>query len=658
MLTARLCRTNYSVCLSWSRLKRARTHIFNPIASIDAYRDLQQPVPLSQLQLIDLAYDNGSSPFIANYPAPKHMRLGLRVRRGLRDWRSAVPLADIVSNYQRSDFGHDAMAGLIVGMVTIPQAVAYALLAGVPPQSGLYACLLPMVIYAVFGSSKQLVVGPVAVAALLVTATVSELAPRYSEAYLGITTLLCLQVGLLLGVLRITRMGGLVTLLSHPVINGFVTAAAILIIISQLPSLTGIAVPDNTNPSNALAGLVGKITSLNPYALSFGATALLFLLVSRPLIGKLLHAFGMQEAQDHPLARIGPMICAGVASLVVIAFNLESNLTTVGKIPTGLPEITLPPMSLNIWLELLPAALIIAVVTYVESYSIGTTLATRTNDRINANQELLALGLANISAGFTGAYPVAGSFSRSSVNFAAGARTPASSLVCAVVVVLTLLFFANLFVSLPNAVLAAIVMTSVFGLIDFSKIRTNWKIYRDDSVTEFATIAFVLLLGVEVGLLAGVALSIALFIRNSSQPNITQVGRLGDSEQFRSVKRYPVQVHEQILALRIDENIYFANAAQIEDKLLRRVAGRHGTKHLLLVCNAVNRIDATGLSMLLRVDQQLQSMGVQLHLSDVKGPLLAQLETSQLPMSISGEMFFTADQAFKALTGSALEQAC
>ena len=253
MLTARLCRTNYFVCLSWSRLKRSRTHIFNPIASIDAHRDLQQPVPLSQLQLIDLAYDNGSSPFIANYPAPQHMRLGLRVRRGLRDWRSAVPLADIVSNYQRSDFGHDAMAGLIVGMVTIPQAVAYALLAGVPPQSGLYACLLPMVIYAVFGSSKQLVVGPVAVAALLVTATVSELAPRYSEAYLGITTLLCLQVGLLLGVLRITRMGGLVTLLSHPVINGFVTAAAILIIISQLPSLTGIAVPDNTNPSNALA---------------------------------------------------------------------------------------------------------------------------------------------------------------------------------------------------------------------------------------------------------------------------------------------------------------------------------------------------------------------------------------------------------------------
>ena len=234
------------------------------------------------------------------------MRLGLRVRRGLRDWRSAVPLADIVSNYQRSDFGHDAMAGLIVGMVTIPQAVAYALLAGVPPQSGLYACLLPMVIYAVFGSSKQLVVGPVAVAALLVTATVSELAPRYSEAYLGITTLLCLQVGLLLGVLRITRMGGLVTLLSHPVINGFVTAAAILIIISQLPSLTGIAVPDNTNPSNALAGLVGKITSLNPYALSFGATALLFLLVSRPLIGKLLHAFGMQRPRTtrwHGLVR-------------------------------------------------------------------------------------------------------------------------------------------------------------------------------------------------------------------------------------------------------------------------------------------------------------------------------------------------------------------
>ena len=398
------------------------------------------------------------------------MRLGLRIRRGLRDWRSVVPLAGVIGSYRRSDFGHDVMAGLIVGMVTIPQAVAYALLAGVPPQSGLYACLLPMVIYTVFGSSKQLVVGPVAVAALLVTATVSELAPRYSEAYLGITTLLCLQVGLLLGALRITKMGGLVTLLSHPVINGFVNAAAILIIISQLPSLTGITVYDNTNPSAAITGLLQNITLMNPYALAFGVSALLLLLVSRPLIGRLLRALDVRAAHQHPLTRVGPMLCAIAATLIVTTFNLNSSLATVGVIPTGLPQLTIPPMTLDLWLELLPAALIIAVVSYVESYSIGTTLATRSNDRINANQELLALGLANIGAGFTGAYPVAGSFSRSSVNFAAGARTPASSLVCAVVVVLTLVFAANLFVNLPNAVLAAIVMTSVFGLIDFSKL--------------------------------------------------------------------------------------------------------------------------------------------------------------------------------------------
>ena len=586
------------------------------------------------------------------------MRLGLRIRRGLRDWRSVVPLAGLMGSYQRSDFGHDVMAGLIVGMVTIPQAVAYALLAGVPPQSGLYACLLPMVIYTVFGSSKQLVVGPVAVAALLVTATVSELAPRYSEAYLGITTLLCLQVGLLLGALRITKMGGLVTLLSHPVINGFVNAAAILIIISQLPGLTGITVYDNTNPSAAITGLLQHLTRMNPYAVAFGASALLLLLVSRPLIGGLLHALGVKAAHQHPLTRVGPMLCAMAATLIVTTFNLDGSLATVGVIPTGLPQLTVPPMTVNLWLELLPAALIIAVVSYVESYSIGTTLATRSNDRINANQELLALGLANIGAGFTGAYPVAGSFSRSSVNFAAGARTPASSLVCAVVVVLTLIFAANLFISLPNAVLAAIVMTSVFGLIDFSKIRSNWTIYRDDSITEIATISLVLGLGVELGLLAGVAVSIGFFIRTSSQPNITQVGRLGESEQFRSVKRYAVQLHEQILALRIDENIYFANAGKIEEKLLRRVAGRHGTKHLLLVCNAVNRIDATGLSMLLRVNQQLQRSGVQLHFSDIKGPLMAQLEKTELPAVISGEIFFTTDQAFKTLTGSQHESSC
>ncbi|MEC7105863.1 MAG: sulfate permease [Pseudomonadota bacterium] len=579
------------------------------------------------------------------------MRLGLRVRRGLRDWRSYVPLIATLNSYQRQDLSHDIMAGLIVGMVTIPQAVAYALLAGVPPQSGLYACLLPMVLYAVFGSSKQLVVGPVAVAALLVTATVSELAPRYSEAYLGITTLLCLQVGLILCVLRLTKMGGLVTLLSHPVINGFVNAAAILIIISQLPGLTGIHIDDPTNPSTALLGVAAQLDKANVTALAFGLVALVFLSISRALIARLLHKARVAEANTHPLTRIGPMLCAVVAATLVATFGLQDNLTTVGIIPAGLPQMTLPPMSLTLWLELLPAALIIAVVSYVESYSIGTTLAARTEDRINANQELIALGLANLGAGVTGAYPVAGSFSRSSVNFAAGGRTPVSSLVCALVIILTLLFFANLFVTLPNAVLAAIVMTSVLGLIDFSKIRNNWRIYRDDSLTELATLLLVLVVGVELGLLAGVALSVALFIRNSSQPNITQVGRLGESEQFRSVKRYPVNLHEQILALRIDENIFFANAVQIEEKLLRRVLGRHGTKHLLLVCNAVNHIDATGLSMLLRVNQQLQSSGVQLHFSDIKGPLMQQLDQTELARGISGEIFFNADQAFKSLTG-------
>ena len=377
-------------------------------------------------------------------------------------------------------------------------------------------------------------------------------------------------------------MGGLVTLLSHPVINGFVNAAAILIIISQLPGLTGIHIEDPTNPATALLGVAAQLDQANVTALAFGLVALVFLSVSRPLIAWLLHKARVAEAKTHPLTRIGPMLCAVVAATLVATFGLQDNLTTVGIIPAGLPQMTLPPLSLTLWLELLPAALIIAVVSYVESYSIGTTLAARTEDRINANQELIALGLANLGAGVTGAYPVAGSFSRSSVNFAAGGRTPVSSLVCALVIILTLLFFANLFVTLPNAVLAAIVMTSVLGLIDFSKIRNNWRIYRDDSLTELATLLLVLVVGVELGLLAGVALSVALFIRNSSQPNITQVGRLGESEQFRSVKRYPVNLHEQILALRIDENIFFANAVQIEEKLLRRVLGRHAAEHRLL----------------------------------------------------------------------------
>ena len=575
------------------------------------------------------------------------MRLGLWWKLGLREWPGYIPLIPLLANYDRRDFSHDLGAGLAVGVVTIPQAIAYAFLAGVPPEAGLYACLMPMVLYAIFGSSRQLVVGPVAVSALMVAAAVAEHAPKYSDAYLGITTVLCLQAGIILMLLRLSRMGGLVNLLSHPVITGFVNAAAILIIVSQLPSFTGIEAEDTSSPFSTLSGLLANINTVDVATLAFGAAALVLLLLFRPLALIVLRLVVPTAESSHPLTRIGPMVAAITAVVAVAVFGVEDKIAVVGFVPPGLPTLAAPPFDPELWLALLPSAAIIAVVSYIESFSIGTTLAAKKQERVNPHQELIALGAANIGAAFTGAYPVAGSFSRSSVNYYAGARTPVSSLVCAILIVVALLFFTGLFALLPHAVLAAIVMVSVVGLMDLKSSREHWSIYRHDTITEIVTLVLVLFMGVEIGLITGVLLSVAFFVRTSSRPNITQVGRLGATEHFRSIKRYEVETLPQVLALRIDENIYFANATQIENKLIKRVQKRRGTRHLLVVCSSINMIDATGLRMLHRLNQHLIQADVRLHLCDIKGPLMAQLNETDLLSALSGDIYFNADRAMR-----------
>ncbi len=575
------------------------------------------------------------------------MRLGLWFKLGLRDWPNYVPLIPTLIDYRREHFTHDLVAGLVVGMVTVPQAVAYAFLAGVPPQAGLYACLLPMVLYSLFGSSKQLVVGPVAVAALMVTATAAEHAPRYSDAYLGVTTIMSLQAGIFLWILRLSRMGGLVNLLSHPVITGFVNAAAILIIVSQLPAFAGISSPDTAQPVDILVHVFQSLSDVDALTLAVGAISLALLLVFPKAGVWILEQCGVLISKEHALTRLGPMVVAVLAILWVTLTDNATALNVVGNVPSGLPDIAPPPFDLALWLALLPPSVIIALVAYVESYSIGTTLAVRQQSRVNSHQELIALGAANIGAAFTAAYPVAGSFSRSSVNYYAGAKTPVSNLFCAGVIVIVLLFFTGVFAALPHAVLSAIVMVSVVGMMDLKSSRSHWAIHRHDVITEYATLVLVLFFGVELGLGAGVLLSIAFWIRTSSKPNITQVGRLGDTEHFRSIKRYDVETLPHVLALRVDENIYFANATQIEDKFLKRAQRRKGTEHVLMVCSSINVVDATGLQSLHRLNTNLAQAGITFNMCDVKGTLMPTLTAAGLPGAMTGEIFFTAHRAMK-----------
>ena len=573
-----------------------------------------------------------------------------------------LPIIEVARSYRREDLPHDVVAGVAVGMLTVPQAVAYALLAGLPAQAGLYACLAPMVIHALLSSSRQLIVGPVAIAALMVASTVGQHAAAYSDAYLGITTVLSLQVGLILILLRALQVGGIVNLLSHPVISGFVNGAAVIIIISQLAPLTGIATTARLDDGavDRSAGLVRSVAEVNPTAIALGLGSLLLMAAVRRW-GPALARSGTRTGEDgdvrQALGRTGPVLVTVLGTAVVAGFGLDVGV--VGSVPAGLPELTLPLLDAQLWWDLAPNAVLIALVAFVESYSIGKTLASRQRRRIDSHQELVALGAANIGASLSGAYPVAGSFSRSSVNYASGARTPVSALVCAVIIVLTLLWLTPLFANLPHAVLAAVVIVAVYELADFRSVVRDWRFYRGDVLTHFATFAGVLFAGVEAGLLIGVGISVVLFMRGSARPHIAVVGRLGDTPHFRNVKRYEVRTWPHLVAARIDESFYFANADTLESRLAELLDapedGDRGqaVEHLLIIMSAVNFIDTTGLEMLKRLTHRLARRGVAMHLCEIKGPVRDQLEHVAVDDWLTGRVFQTTDDAFNALTEAA-----
>ena len=571
-----------------------------------------------------------------------------------KDGGSYAPLIGFLRRYERGDFQRDMVAGLIVAAISVPQAVAYAFLAGLPPQAGLYACLAPMVLYAILGSSRHLVVGPVAVAALMVAAAIGVHAPNYQDNHLGVATVICFEAGLFLLLLRVTQMGGLVHLLSHPVVTGFINAAAILIIVSQLSALTGIPKEAGGLPVAAVWSILTQASAVNVATLVLGVASLALLWLARRYGDRLAGRFWAPLANSQTVARAAPLVVLLLASLVAALFGLDADfgVAMAGHVPGGLPELRLPPLEPLMWIEVMPSSAMIAVVAFVESYTIGTSLAAREHTRLDNSQELLALGAANLAAGFTGATPVAGSFSRSSVNYQSGARTPVSSLVCATVILLVLLFLTPLFAALPQAVLAAVVILFVVGLIDLKSIVRHWKFYREDGVTELITLATVLAFGVETGLIAGVLLSIAFFVRRSSRPHIALVGRVGESQSFRAVRRHDVETHDHIAVLRIDENIYFANAYNIETKLHQVIRRRPATDHVVLVCSAVNIIDVSGIEMLVRLNDNLNERGIKLHLSVVKGRVLARLKDSPLLEKLTGHVYFTTNEAMNKLAES------
>lgn len=564
--------------------------------------------------------------------------------------------------YSRDTLLSDGVAAIIVTVMLIPQSLAYAMLAGLPPQAGLYASVAPLVVYAFLGSSRVLAVGPVAVVSLMTAAAISQLqwpgVEPGSAAYAGAALALALLSGAMLLAMGVLRLGFLANFLSHPVISGFITASAVLIAASQLKTLLGIRAEGHTLPELLLA--IGRaLPHTHGLTVAVGAAAVLFLFWSRSRLKPWLLRAGLTLRVADTVTKAAPAMAIALATALAAALQWQAQgLKVVGAIPQGLPPLTLPPLDGALWRELLMPALLISVVGFVESVSVGQTLAARRRQRIEPDRELVALGASNVSAAFTGGFPVTGGFARSVVNFDAGAQTQMAGIFTAAGLLLVSLLLTPWLYHLPQAVLAATIVVAVLSLVDLKLLRRTWIYSRSDFAAAVATIAATLLLGVEQGLVAGVAVSLALYLYRSSRPHIAVVGWVPGTEHFRNVLRHPVRTCDTLLSLRVDESLYFANARYLEDRINEAVAQQPQLRQVVLQCSAINDIDASALESLEAIAHRLRSAGIALHLSEVKGPVMDRLQATEFLHELQaagGRVFLTHYQAMQALAPQVLQ---
>lgn len=557
-----------------------------------------------------------------------------------------LPVLDWGRRYKSETLTNDLVAAAIVTIMLIPQSLAYAMLAGLPPEIGLYASILPIIAYALFGTSRTLAVGPVAVISLMTLTAASDIAPPGSPQFIAAALVLALLSGLMLVLMGVLRLGFLANLLSHPVVSGFITASGLIIATSQLKSILGIRASGEAMPEllRTLWQNVGA-TSLPTVMIGVAATAFLYWV--RKGLKPLLMRMGLAARPADLIAKAGPIAAVAVSTLAVIALDLEAQgVKVVGAIPQSLPPLTVPLFDADLWQRLAVPALLLSIIGFVESVSVAQTLAAKKRQRIRPDQELIGLGAANIAASLSGGYPVTGGFARSVVNFDAGAETPAAGAFTAVGILLAALFLTPLLASLPIATLAATIIVAVLSLVDFKTPVHVFRYSKPDFAAMMATILVTLLAGVEPGVIAGVGLSLALFLWRASRPHAAIVGRVPETEHFRNVKRHKVFTDPRILTIRIDESLTYLNARWLEDYVLEAVAEQPRLRHLILMCSAVNAIDASALESIEAINHRLADAGVKLHLSEVKGPVMDALEHSALPSDLTGQIFLSQNTAF------------
>ena len=563
-----------------------------------------------------------------------------------------LPILFWLKNYTKRDFNGDIFAGIITAVLLVPQGIAYAMLAGLPAEVGLYASILPPAIYVLLGTSRTLSVGPVSIAAIMIASAIS--APELSLLGSPVENaiILAAEGGCILLLMALLRMGGLVNFISHPVLTGFTSGAAILILFSQLPHLLGL--------SKNLCGLdlactLSYFKESNLYTVVLSLISLVVLILFGLPLKALLARFNFSQAIISGISKCAPLLTVTITTMLVAQLGLtDQNVAVVGDIQSGLPQISFAFIeNSEQWRALLPSASFIAIIAYIESVAIAKVTASLRNQKIDPNQELIALGFANIATAFSGGMSVAGGFSRTMVNYSAGARTQMAMLIAVGLLSIVVMFFADQFSNLPKAALAAIILIAIFPLIKIRDILTTWKYDQGDGVAEVMTLLGVLVLGIEEGIALGVLITILSFFRRTSRPHIAVVGRIENTDHFRNIGRHQVETWRNLLLIRIDENITFANISFIIDFVEENVNKNKAIKQVVLVFSSVSYIDATAFEALENLVKFLKNKSVVLNLAEVKGPVMDKLEQTNFLNDLNpGQIFFQTIDAVEALKSS------
>lgn len=551
---------------------------------------------------------------------------------------SIFPALKWLKTYHPTHFKADVVAALIVLAMLVPQGMAYAMLAGLPPVMGIYASILPMIIYAFTGSSTTLSIGPVAIISMMVFSALQPLFAVGSTAYIEAACLLAIMVGIISLILGLFRFGFLIQLISHPVIKSFIIASALLIALGQFKFLLDIPLQTNNIPE-----FIGSLVN-NFHHISF-----LSMGVSLAAISILV--FLPKWVRSDFLNKTIPLLLVLSSIIVVYAFSLDQHgLKTVGIIPTGLPSFHFPTWNFDLVQKLLPSAFMIAMISFVESLAIAQATALQKRDDLNSNQELIALGLANIAAGINMGFAVSGSLSRTVVNSDAGAKTPMSGVMSSLLMIAVSLYFTSFFQNLPLTILAATIFVSIWKLISFLPFFETWKYSKADGLAMWATFLGVTCIDISTGLVIGIILTFILLLWRISRPHIAVIGLVEGTQHFRNVSRYDVLTTETIASFRIDENLNFLNAHVLKGYIITELSHNPQIQHVVINCSSISNIDLSAVEMLEDLNRELLQLGIQLHLSEVKSPVMDRLNSSRLINMLSGKIFLSHYQAIQTLS--------